>query len=246
MVALVRGNRPENTAVDRHIALNDAHQLNKVSIGKVSKEDTLIRIFCTRSHQQLTATLNYYHQHYGQEFEQVGLSFIFSAWSFLTLSFYTSPTFFTNTCLFLNLCCWWALHAESQVCVCSPYCGRIREILNKRWDTVWCVSANQQNFMLRYLRTRMEALLFKLSPEWDFENLRELYGHLTACCVANLFLVKHLVVRMWVEAQYILWQLIYPNLHHSTSLGYLFGSWFGFEIFWLKWDDWFMTCRRQF
>jgi hypothetical protein len=72
-LALVRGSRPENTTVDRHIALNDAHQLNKVCIGKVGKEDTLIHIFCTRSPQQLTATLNYYHQHYGQEFEQVAI-----------------------------------------------------------------------------------------------------------------------------------------------------------------------------
>lgn len=71
MLALVRGNRPENTSVDRHIALNDAHQLNKVFTGKVGDEDTLIRIFCTRSAQQLTATLNYYHQHYGHDFEEV-------------------------------------------------------------------------------------------------------------------------------------------------------------------------------
>lgn len=70
LLALVRANRPDTTTVDRHIALNDAHQLNKVFIGKVGKEDTLIRILCTRSAQQLTATLNYYHQHYGQEFEQ--------------------------------------------------------------------------------------------------------------------------------------------------------------------------------
>lgn len=70
MLALVRGNRPENTSVDRHIALNDAHQLNKVFTGKVGDEDTLIRIFCTRSAQQLTATLNYYHQHYGHDFEE--------------------------------------------------------------------------------------------------------------------------------------------------------------------------------
>ena len=76
LLALVRGSRPENTTVDRHIALNDAHQLNKVFTGKVGKEDTLIRIFCTRSQQQLTATLNYYHQHYGQEFEQVRYSFL--------------------------------------------------------------------------------------------------------------------------------------------------------------------------
>lgn len=71
LLALVRGNRPENTTVDRHIALNDAHQLNKVFTGKVAgDEDTLIRIFCTRSTQQLTATLNYYQQHYGHDFEQ--------------------------------------------------------------------------------------------------------------------------------------------------------------------------------
>lgn len=74
LLALVRGNRPENTTVDRHIALNDAHQLNKVFTGKVAgDEDTLIRIFCTRSTQQLTATLNYYQQHYGHDFEQVYL-----------------------------------------------------------------------------------------------------------------------------------------------------------------------------
>lgn len=72
LLALVRASRPENSTVDRHIALNDAHQLNKVFtiVGKVGNEDTLIRIFCTRSAQQLTATLNYYHQHYGHDFEQ--------------------------------------------------------------------------------------------------------------------------------------------------------------------------------
>lgn len=75
LLALVRASRPENSTVDRHIALNDAHQLNKVFtiVGKVGNEDTLIRIFCTRSAQQLTATLNYYHQHYGHDFEQVWL-----------------------------------------------------------------------------------------------------------------------------------------------------------------------------
>ena len=73
LLALVRGSRPETTAVDRHIALNDAHQLNKVFLGKSGNEETLIRIFCTRSQQQLTATLNYYHQHYGHEFEKVAL-----------------------------------------------------------------------------------------------------------------------------------------------------------------------------
>lgn len=73
LLALVRGSRPESTTVDRHIALNDAHQLNKVFLGKSGNEETLIRIFCTRSQQQLTATLNYYHQHYGHEFEKVGL-----------------------------------------------------------------------------------------------------------------------------------------------------------------------------
>lgn len=70
LLALVRGNRPENTPVDRHIALNDAHQLHKVVIGKGGNEDTLVRILCTRSIQQLTATFNYYHQHYGRELEQ--------------------------------------------------------------------------------------------------------------------------------------------------------------------------------
>jgi annexin A7/11 len=70
LLALVRGSRPENVPVDRHIALNDAHQLNKVITGKVGDDDTLIRILCTRSVQQLTATLNYYHQHYGHDFEQ--------------------------------------------------------------------------------------------------------------------------------------------------------------------------------
>jgi hypothetical protein len=73
LLALVRGSRPESTTVDRHIALNDAHQLNKVFLGKSGNEETLIRIFCTRSQQQLTATLNYYHQHYGHEFEKVAL-----------------------------------------------------------------------------------------------------------------------------------------------------------------------------
>ena len=74
LLALVRGNRPENTTVDRYIALNDAHHLNKVVTRKSAEdEDTLIRIFCTRSAQQLTATLNYYHQHYGHDFEQVDL-----------------------------------------------------------------------------------------------------------------------------------------------------------------------------
>lgn len=92
LLALVRGSRPDNTTVDRHIALNDAHQLNKVFIGKVSKEDTLIRIFCTRSQQQLTATLNYYHQHYGQEFEQVGQS----------LTFFSLIQSFLNTALFIS------------------------------------------------------------------------------------------------------------------------------------------------
>lgn len=80
LLALVRGNRPENTPVDRHIALNDAHQLHKVVIGKGGNEDTLVRILCTRSIQQLTATFNYYHQHYGRELEQVssllGLFFV--------------------------------------------------------------------------------------------------------------------------------------------------------------------------
>jgi len=73
LLALVRGSRPESTTVDRHIALNDAHQLNKVFLGKSGNEETMIRIFCTRSQQQLTATLNYYHQHYGHEFEKVAL-----------------------------------------------------------------------------------------------------------------------------------------------------------------------------
>ncbi|CAK9882406.1 unnamed protein product [Sphagnum jensenii] len=70
LLALVRGNRPENTDIDRHIALNDAHQLNKVCMGRTGSEDTFIHIISTRSTAQLLATLNYFQQHYGQEFEK--------------------------------------------------------------------------------------------------------------------------------------------------------------------------------
>lgn len=70
LLALARGSRPVNTTVDRHIALADAHQLNKACTGKLGNEETLIRIFCTRSPSQLTATTNYYHQHYGHDFEK--------------------------------------------------------------------------------------------------------------------------------------------------------------------------------
>ncbi|KAG0605812.1 hypothetical protein M758_9G089400 [Ceratodon purpureus] len=70
LLALARGSRPVTTTVDRHIALTDAHQLNKVCTGKVGNEETLIRIFSTRSSSQLTATMNYYQQHYGHDFEK--------------------------------------------------------------------------------------------------------------------------------------------------------------------------------
>lgn len=70
LLALARGSRPENTTVDRHIALTDAHQLNKVCSGKLGNEETLIRIFSTRSPYQLTATMNFYEQHYGHDFEK--------------------------------------------------------------------------------------------------------------------------------------------------------------------------------
>lgn len=70
LLALARGSRPVNTTIDRHIALTDAHQLNKVCIGKLGNEETLVRIFSTRSSYQLTATMNYYQQHYGHDFEK--------------------------------------------------------------------------------------------------------------------------------------------------------------------------------
>jgi len=70
LLAFARGNRPEGSNVDRHIALNDAHQLHKVCSGKMGNEDTIIRILSTRSCAQLTATFNYYHQHYGHDFEK--------------------------------------------------------------------------------------------------------------------------------------------------------------------------------
>ncbi|CAK9223887.1 unnamed protein product [Sphagnum troendelagicum] len=70
LLAFARGNRPEGSNVDRHIALNDAHQLHKVCSGKMGNEDTTIRILSTRSCAQLTATFNYYHQHYGHDFEK--------------------------------------------------------------------------------------------------------------------------------------------------------------------------------
>lgn len=79
LLALARGSRPENTAVDRHIALSDAHHLNKVCTGKIGNEEMLIRIFTTRSSYQLSATMNYYQQHYGHDFEKVSpfLHYIF-------------------------------------------------------------------------------------------------------------------------------------------------------------------------
>jgi hypothetical protein len=70
LLAFARGNRPEGSNVDRHIALNDAHQLHRVCSGKMGNEDTIIRILSTRSCAQLTATFNYYHQHYGHDFEK--------------------------------------------------------------------------------------------------------------------------------------------------------------------------------
>lgn len=132
LLALVRGNRPDNSTVDRHIALNDAHQLNKVFIGKVSKEDTLIRIFCTRSQQQLTATLNYYHQHYGQEFEQVGHSVIFFDLSLDLPCSLVSPVSVVFGIIVgddHNM-------LKFRGRVCSPYLGRTLEISNKRCDTL--------------------------------------------------------------------------------------------------------------
>ncbi|KAG0576189.1 hypothetical protein KC19_5G061800 [Ceratodon purpureus] len=70
LLALARGSRPENSTVDRHIALTDAHQLNKVCSGRLGNEENLIRIFSTRSASQLTATMNFYQQHYGHDFEK--------------------------------------------------------------------------------------------------------------------------------------------------------------------------------
>lgn len=87
----MRGNRPENTDIDRHIALNDAHQLNKVCMGRTGSEDTFIHIISTRSTAQLLATLNYFQQHYGQEFEKVGV-----------LCCSNLSTKVVNFCLFIN------------------------------------------------------------------------------------------------------------------------------------------------
>lgn len=70
LLALARGSRPETMAIDRNIALSDAHQLNKVCTGKLGNEENLIRIFCTRSPYQLTASMNFYQQHYGHDFEK--------------------------------------------------------------------------------------------------------------------------------------------------------------------------------
>jgi hypothetical protein len=41
-----------------------------VCMGRTGSEDTFIHIISTRSTAQLLATLNYFQQHYGQEFEK--------------------------------------------------------------------------------------------------------------------------------------------------------------------------------
>lgn len=59
--------------MDPRLALTDAHELYRAGEGRWgTDEDTFIHILATRSASQLIATLQYYLQTYGHDFEKVG------------------------------------------------------------------------------------------------------------------------------------------------------------------------------